>query len=132
MPLLPKAILFDLDDTILSMGGREALVLSVVGEFAEEIAPIPVPEPAAEIEGAFLEFWAAPGRYAEWRTRVLEARTKVVERLFTERQLDLDLARRVALRFHERRETDRDRLFPGAVATLEELRRRGVRLALVT
>lgn len=134
---MPRAILFDLDDTILSLGGREALLLEVVEEFAGAISPISAPDLAAEIESAFLEFWAAPGHYAAWRTRLLEARTMVVERLFAERRdrppgLGLDLACRIAARFHERREGDRGRLFPGAVATLEELRRRGVRLALVT
>ena len=134
---MPKAILFDLDDTILSLGGREALLLDVVGECASEISPVSVPELAGEIETAFLEFWAAPGRYAAWRMRVLEARTLVVEGLFAERrsrspQLVPGLARRIAARFHELREGDRGRLFPGAVPTIETLRRRGVRLALVT
>lgn len=113
---LPKAVLFDLDDTILSLGGREALLLKVVEEFADSVSPIPPSDLAEEIEAAFLEFWAVPGRYSDWRTRLLDARIMVVERLFAERprspQLAPDLARRIATRFHERRESDQDRLFP--------------------
>lgn len=137
VPPLPKAILFDLDDTILSFGGREALLLQVIEEFSRETAPASAPELAADIEAAFSEFWADPENYASWRTRFLDARVLVVGRVFTERrrqhpQLVPDLARRIATRFHERREDDPLRLFPGSVSTLEELRRRGVRLALVT
>jgi len=134
VPSPPKAILFDLDDTILSFGGREALLLEVVKEFAGEISPHSATQLAAEIEARFLEFWAVPEQYATWRMRVLEARVLVVELLFTDRypQLNLDLARKIAAQFHEKRESDPGRLFPGSVSTLEELRRKGVRLALVT
>ncbi|RYG47824.1 HAD family hydrolase [bacterium] len=137
MPSLPRAILFDLDDTILTIGGREALLLEVVQESAGTVAPIPVTELAADIEAAMLAFWAVPGRYAIWRMRLREARIAVVERLFAERrarspQLSPELAERIATRFHDVRENGRSRLFPGAVATIEELRRRGVKLALVT
>ncbi len=134
---LPKAILFDLDDTILSHGGREALLLEVVEEYAEAVAPTSPRELAAEMEAAFLEFWATPERYATWRMRLKEARILALEQLFAKLQhrsphLDSDLARQIAVRFHERRENTQGRLFPGAVATLEELRKRGVKLALVT
>ncbi|RYG43260.1 HAD family hydrolase, partial [bacterium] len=74
MPELPKAILFDLDDTILSFGGREALLIEVAEEFAAEIAPLSPVEVGAAIEVAFLDFWARPESYPTWRTRVLEAR----------------------------------------------------------
>lgn len=137
MTALPKAILFDLDDTILSFGGREALLVSVAEEFFEEIAPLSSIDVGKAVEAAFLDFWAEPGKYAAWRTRVLEARTLVVESLFTAWRdrapgLTPDVARRFAARFHHLRENGEGRLFPGAVETIVELRRRGVKLALVT
>jgi putative hydrolase of the HAD superfamily len=137
MMRLPKAILFDLDDTILSFGGRELLLTQVAEEFAAELAPLTPAEVGAAAEAAFLEFWNAPGRYAEWRNRVLEARTMLVERLFessSSRAVGAtpDAARRFAARFHEVRESGEGRLFPGAVETLEALRAKGIRLALVT
>lgn len=130
---LPKAILFDLDHTILSYEGREVLLRDVVGEFADHLSPIDLAEIASAIEAAFLEFWAVPGSYDTWRNRLLEARVMIVTELFQTRWgLSSELAAQVATRFHHRRETGGDRLFPGAIATLEGLRRRGVRLALVT
>ena len=137
MPELPKAILFDLDDTILSFGGREALLVEVAEEFAAAIAPLSPVEVGAAVEAAFLEFWNRPGSYETWRRRLREARIAIVADVFAswrERAPGLtpDAARDFAERFHERREHGEGRLFPGAVETIRELRRRGVRLALVT
>ena len=61
----------------------------------------------------------------------------LVERLFaswSERAKGAtpDIARRFTRRFHELRENSEGRLFPGAVRTIEDLRARGILLALVT
>jgi putative hydrolase of the HAD superfamily len=40
MALLPKAILFDLDDTILSFGSRERLLVQTAEAIAEALGPI--------------------------------------------------------------------------------------------
>lgn len=137
MTTLPKAILFDLDDTLLSFGGREALLVEVAEEFAETLAPLTPVEVGVAVEAAFLDFWSLPESYPAWRTRILEARILIVERLFATWRsrapgLTPDVAARFARRFHQLREYGEGRLFPGAVETVEELRRRGVRLALVT
>ncbi len=137
MVRLPKAILFDLDDTLLSLGGREALLVEVAEEFGGALAPLTPAEVSLAVEAAFLDFWAAPDRYATWRTRILEARIGVVQRLFEGWRsrapgLTPEVAARFAERFHHLRENGEGRLFAGAVETVRELRRRGVRLALVT
>lgn len=130
---LPKAILFDLDDTILSFGGRQLLLNDVAEEFREELAPALSAEVAAQVEAAFLKFWNDPEQYPKWRNDLLTARILIVTELFQSASIATpDVARRFASRFHELRESGEGRLFPGAIATIEELRRRGVRLALVT
>lgn len=130
---LPKAILFDLDDTILSFGGRQLLLQEVAEAFRPDLAPILPAEVAAQVESAFLTFWSDPAQYPKWRNDLLGARILIVTELFESVPIATpDVARRFATRFHERRESGEGRLFPGAIATIEELRRRGVRLALVT
>lgn len=137
MLIPPKAILFDLDDTILSFGGRELLLVQVAEGFASELQPLTPLEIAAEVEAAFMEFWNGPGVYGQWRNRYLEARTLVVQGVFSSLAVRApgatpELATRFAQIFHERRESTEGRLFPGAVETIIELRSRGIRLALVT
>jgi len=133
----PRAILFDLDDTILSFGGRELLLAEVAERFASALSPKQPNEVAAAIEAAFLDFWSVPGRYSDWRNRVLEARTIIIERLFESWSIQApgatpEIARQFARQFHELRESGEGRLFPGAVATIQALREQGIRLALVT
>lgn len=130
---LPKAILFDLDDTIISFGGREALLRRIAEEFREELAPMTPAEVARHAEAAFLAFWSELDNYARWRNDLLSARVLIVTELFAKWPgTTPDLARRFGTRFSEMRESGDHRLFPGAIDTIETLRENGVRLALVT
>jgi len=130
---LPAAILFDLDDTIISFGGRQLLLDEVAEEFRGEIGGWLSSEVAQQVESAFLTFWNDPEQYPKWRNDLLTARTLIVTDLFERMAIaSPSAAQRFARRFHELRESGEGRLFPGAVATIEELKRLGVRLALVT
>jgi len=133
MRQLPRAILFDLDDTIISFGGRQLLLDEVAQEFRGELGGWIPSEVAAHVEAAFLSFWNDPEQYPKWRNDLLSARTLIVTDLFERMAIaSPTVAQRFARRFHELRESGEGRLFPGAVATIEELKRLGVRLALVT
>jgi putative hydrolase of the HAD superfamily len=134
--MTPRAILFDLDDTILSYGSRPLLLLEVAEEFRASLGPI---EPAALadlLEARFEDFWADADRHASWRQRMGEARRLVVRDAFAGLRgvapgLSEAEADRFALRFHAWRE-ERLRPFPDAAHTIDALKRRGVKLALVT
>ena len=68
MTKLPRAMLIDMDDTILSAYGRPDLAWKkIAAEFAGELAPLPPPQVAAAILQFARNFWATAD--AAWRTR---------------------------------------------------------------
>lgn len=138
MTHLPDAILFDLDETILSFGHRPALLEKVAGEFAEAFAPLGPAQVAERLEQLFQAFWADADRHKAWRARPLvESRRHIAIRAFAELReegasgLTDEVAVSFADRFHEYREAQCD-FFPDACETLDEIRARGVKMALVT
>ena len=68
MPELPRAILFDLDDTIISAYSRPELAwLSVTTELAHAISPL-TPEAATQAVSEYAaEFWSDPDRHKQHR-----------------------------------------------------------------
>jgi putative hydrolase of the HAD superfamily len=133
----PRAILFDLDDTILlAYANPEAAWLAVAVEMSELLWPVAPAEVAAAIATFGKEFWADPVRHKSWRLRLKLARREVVTGALgklaeTGRAVSMDIAERLADRFTAYRE-EQVRLFPDAHAVIDELRKRGLRLALVT
>jgi putative hydrolase of the HAD superfamily len=136
MTQLPRAMLIDMDDTILSAYGRPDIAWnSVTAEFAGELAPLSPQQVAAAIVESARKFWAAAE--AEWRLKLAEARHEVVRGGFSalaaigQTALPVDLAIRLADRFTAYRE-EQMFVFPGAHDTIDALKARGVKLALVT
>lgn len=137
MTPLPRAILFDLDDTIISFGRRRLLLQEVAEGFAARFHPCTPAMVADVLDAQFAAFWRHAERNREWRQRLPEARRFVVEEAFATLQkagataLGRDFAQEFGERFNAYREAQ-VRCFPGALEALAELRRRDVRLALVT
>jgi putative hydrolase of the HAD superfamily len=135
MAELPRAMLIDMDDTILSAYGRPAIAWNnVAAEFAGEFAPLSPQQLAAAIVDAGRKFWAAAE--PAWRLRLAEARHEVVKDGFAAlaaagHALPLDLVTRLADRFTAYREEEMF-VFPGAYDAIDALKARGVKLALVT
>jgi putative hydrolase of the HAD superfamily len=134
----PKAILFDMDDTILSFGRRALLLQEIIEEFGEAFAFLPSAQVAAVMEAQFVAFWADIEGHRRWRRRPLvDSRREIAERAFADLTrlgmtgLTTELAHRFADRFNAYREAQ-VHFFPRALETLDTLRERGVRLALVT
>ena len=135
MPL-PRAMLIDMDDTILSAYGRPDIAWNKIAEeFAAELAPLPPQQVAAAILTFARQFWATAG--AAWRLKLTEARQLTVKGGFAalgavhQTTLSDDLAVRLADRFTRFREEEAF-VFPGAHDAIDALRARGVKLALVT
>ena len=133
---LPRAMLIDMDDTILSAYGRPEIAWNhVAAEFADELAPLPSSALAAAVLGFARNFWSTAE--PAWRLKLGEARRITVQGGFDalaaagHARLPSDLAVRIADRFSEYREEEMF-IFPGAHDAIDELRSRGVKLALVT
>src|SRR6202042_1916190 len=103
MPL-PRAMLIDMDDTILSAYGRPDIAWNkIAAEFAAELAPLPPQQVAAAILTFARQFWATAD--AAWRLKLTEARQLTVKGGFAalgaahRTILSDDLAVRLADRF---------------------------------
>jgi putative hydrolase of the HAD superfamily len=139
----PKAILFDLDDTILPSIGRPDLAWrrAVDENFADSASARAAAESAALLADAILaysrEFWSDPDRHRRWRLDMQSARRQIVAEACARLgqhgfgMLESSQARRIADRFTAFCEAEIS-IVPDAHETLGALRRRGLRLALVT
>ncbi len=131
---LPTAILFDLDDTLISahLHSREAWTRAL-DTLDGRPGDFDVPAIAAAIHSAAKWFWSDPARHKQGRMDIVNARQRIVSEAFEGlgRAVDDDLVDRIAAHFTVQRTRD-TRLFPDAVDTLLELRARGVVLGLIT
>ena len=98
---LPRAMLIDMDDTILSAYGRPEIAWNTIAEeFAEELAPLPPQQVAAAVLAYARNFWSTAE--AAWRMKLGEARRLTVRGGFAalaangHRALSDDLAARLA------------------------------------
>ena len=136
MTQLPRAMLIDMDDTILSAYGRADIAWhDVAQEFARELAPLPPQQVAAAIAASGRKFWETAD--AQWRLKLPEARHQVVRGGFAalagagQNAPSANLAARLADRFTAYRE-EQMFVFPGAHEAIDALKAHGVKLALVT
>jgi putative hydrolase of the HAD superfamily len=131
MKPLPAAFLFDLDDTILSLSQTATPAWEALCQrFVDRIGQVDAPGLFRSIQQAQERFWQ---RLEHQRmTDLAKARRSIVADAFRLAGLyDLETAHDMADTF------SRERLativpFEGAVETLERLRARGLRLALIT
>lgn len=135
MPL-PRAILFDLDDTLIRAYAQpEEAWRRLLHIFSAHLDAHD--EPAIErVRSAIMEearaFWQDQTAAARWRLDIPGARRLSVRRgLARLGYRDEALADRIADAFTELRRQEY-RLYPDAHATVDALRQAGVRLALVT
>src|SRR4051812_12872587 len=104
MTHLPRAMLIDMDDTILSAYGRPDIAWNyIASESAGELMPLLPQQVAAAIVDSGRKFWASA--QPEWRLKLAEARHEVVRGGFSalaaagHSALSIDLGVRIADRF---------------------------------
>ena len=136
MTALPRAMLIDMDDTILSAYGRPEIAWNkITSEYADDLSGVPPPQVAAAILTFARNFWSTAE--PAWRLRLGEARRLSVRGGFAalaaagHAELGDDLAIRIADRFTALREEEMF-VFPGAHEAIDRFKALGVRLALVT
>ena len=139
MPVLPRAILLDLDDTILlAFGASQGQWERVIGAYADRIAPHR-PEAVIETIQAYSRWlWADQARHKDWRHRIDDARRHIVAGAFAELEKAMghpppppETCDAIAAEYQAIHDAEL-RMFPGAHETLDRLKELGVKLALVT
>ena len=134
-PTLPRAMLIDMDDTILAYGRPGKTWNIIAAEFRDELGPHSPQETATAIRAFAKDFWASAE--AKWRMQLDEARRVTVKGGFTalaeagHPALPDDLAIRLADRFTAYLEEEMF-VFPGAHEAIDKFKALGVKLALVT
>jgi putative hydrolase of the HAD superfamily len=136
--VLPKAILFDLDDTLISAYNRpDRAWLTIAHEFTADLHPNDPVEVAAAINLAADAFWADADRHREGRLQLLDARSTIIGDAFAAlatagRTLPgAPVVQRMAARYNSLRE-EQMHLFDDAHRVVDTFRAKGVQLALIT
>lgn len=129
----PKAILLDLDDTILAFDSVADPCWRTVCETAtREVLPCHSEELFVAIKTNANWYWSDPLRQYAGRMNLLAARTAIVElALAALGHPELTLASAIAIQYGVLRDQAIAPL-PGAIDTVRRLREEGVKLALLT
>ena len=133
MPALPRALLLDLDDTILDdSSGVLDCWREACDAHAEHLGAI---APAAlfdAVQTASVDYWSDPERHRIGRLDLPKARHEVVVRALRALGSDAsDVALRISTTYAAAR-YERMRPFDDAIDTVRWFRKRGCRLALLT
>ena len=130
---LPRAILFDLDDTIIddSSNVNEGWLVAIESE-AVALGGLEATDVLAVVNEVRTWYWSDPERHRAGRADLRAASTWILgEALGRFGLRDEALARRIAHRYRDVRESARS-LFPGAIEMLERVRGLGIGAALLT
>ena len=133
MTPLPRAVLLDLDDTILDDSGNITMCWLTACHAHRSamngLDPVSVHD---AIERVREWYWADPDRHRKGRLDLVMARREVVQLALAEIGVDnADLARQIGDTYHDLRDTGL-RPFADALDTVRWLRSSGCRLALLT
>ena len=130
----PRAILFDLDDTILTCEGGDHLKLwkSSVDRHLHLFPGVDANEFYKEIRAVADEFWSDPDRHKKGRLNIRAARHNIVKQAAKKLQHPNDeAATQLANDYHDRREFNVVP-FKGALETLQHFKHQTVKTALIT
>lgn len=130
---MPSAIFFDLDDTIILflVPSKTALENAIRGNIKDAGRFTP-DEVYKAIRASADWYWGDSSRSHAGRLDLRTARRNIIRLAFAGlKRNDFDLSDRIADAYGDERDSS-GVLAPGAIETLENLRERGMRLALIT
>jgi putative hydrolase of the HAD superfamily len=129
----PEAILFDLDDTIITGDvGADELWKTLCYQHAELIEGLQGETLYSEISKARDWYWADPERHRIKRLNLVKARRELVELVFSKLGIENEeVCYSLADTFTVKRK-EMVTLIPGAIDTLVHFKKTGVALALIT
>lgn len=130
---IPHAILLDLDDTILDDSGSvDSAWCTVCETAAKDVNGLHAEDLLAAIMRKRDWYWSDPERHRVGRANLRAASRGIVQEALTSLGFDLpELATTIAESYRDLRDAA-ILLFPGAIDTLVDLRRRGISLGLIT
>lgn len=131
----PKAILLDLDDTIIAYDhgiDTDACWRTSVAKHVPAALMTEVEEVVSAIKARASWYWSDPERHRVGRMDLWKARRDFIAESLSERGLgDWELAGRIAAAYGAERD-EAIHLFPDSVGTIQHLRSLGIKLALLT
>ena len=130
---LPTAIFFDLDDTILDDSANvDPGWRTAVETHAQQLVGVDLEALLATIHVVRAWYWSDADRHRIGRADLRAASTGIAAEAMSRLGAgDTELARSIAHLYRDIRESGRA-LFPGALETLERVRRLGIKMALLT
>lgn len=130
--ILPKAIIFDLDDTLVSLKATADSAWKLISqEYSSRNKNVEYEALYDKITKVRLAYWADKNSNDRGRKDQKEARREILRKAFEELCLPEDDAVDMADIFTEKR-LETLRLFPGAEKTLQFLKQNQLKLALIT
>ena len=129
----PKAMLIDLDDTIIDDGsGVEACWRLVCAYAADRVPGLDADNLCHEITRTRDWYWSGPERHRIGRLDLNAASISIVRRSLRRLGFDLpDLARDLSMSYRAKRDGEVE-MVPGAVEALRRFRSQGIGLAMIT
>ncbi|MCH7488862.1 MAG: HAD family hydrolase, partial [Chloroflexi bacterium] len=133
MASFPRAILIDLDDTLLDDTSYVNVCWADACAVAEARLPgVDIKRLRVTIDKLSSWFWSDPKRHRTGRLDLRRITRAILEQVFAKLGInDRDLAHEVAEKYRDLRQA-RSTLFPGAMDALDRLRAEGVRLGMMT
>ena len=135
----PRAILFDLDDTLISPYQRGTVfwrdaICQVWQDWHDAAIPLPpdLPELVDAVQASAKRFWSDPARHKTGRLNIARARFRILDDGLDGDSRFPDTMREAISVLCGDLIHDATRLYPDAVATLEGLRAKGIAMALIT
>ena len=129
---VPRAMLIDLDDTLIHFPGQEESWRQVCADGAARVPGLDAGELFREITLTRYWYWSDPERHRIGRQNTKTASIFIVRRALGKLGFDLpDAALDLGLSYRAKRDGDA-RLIPGAAEALRRFRHCGIGLAMIT